>query len=105
MKFFGATEQTLLVIIQEPLPGFQNCALVVQLVRASTCYLIVIKRSWVRTPHPAVTFYSFRYILSGRSTGQPDVHGEAERWAWGKISPFPHGLGLPARGAGAPTRA
>ena len=32
----------------------------------------------------------------GKDPSQPDVHGEAERCAWGKISPFPHGLGLPA---------
>ena len=34
----------------------------------------------------------------GKDPSQPDAHREAERCAWGKISPFPHELGLPARG-------
>ena len=31
----------------------------------------------------------------GKDTGPGHAHGEAERCAWGNISPFPHGLGLP----------
>ena len=34
-------------------------------------------------------------LAMGKDPSQPDVHGEAERCAWGKISPFPHGLRLP----------
>ena len=55
MEFFGATEQTLLYIIQEPLANLQNCAVVAQLDRVTSNHLL-IKWSWVRTPHPAVTF-------------------------------------------------
>ena len=38
----------------------------------------------------------------GEDTGPEHAHGEAERCAWGKISPFPHGLGMPLSGHIAP---
>ena len=37
MEFLGATEQTLLDIIQEPLANIQNCAVVAQLDRVTAC--------------------------------------------------------------------
>ena len=50
-----------------------------------------------RILHPEVEHRftaNIRYM--GKDTGPGHAHGEAERCAWGKISPFPHGPHLPA---------